>query len=216
MFSAENRWLIILIVALAVVAVLIFALRRGFVDWMQGLPGGKKAGVVGRTYYNHLYGLSVSVPNEEWQIAYYGEADTLGQARLGLPLIANLRPLVEMRRRNQDSIVAFVQVGVLSLGQPHTPESLARQGLEEIRREASPDSANFKVLRDVTPTLRERVRGAYFVVRMPPEEKLPMRVVMFLVRNSLGYVLVSQVTKEDYDTLRSDIQRIMSSFRLVG
>jgi hypothetical protein len=168
------------------------------------------------TYYNRPYKFTIRAPSSDWEITYNQQVDSLRPEKPETAVLENINPMVEMRRRDRETVIALVQVGVIELAQPRTPRSLAVQNMNEMRRDFRSGSDTVRVIQAVTPISGARVQGAFFVVEVPSAAQpatRPIRINTFLVHNQLGYAIISQTTKNDYAYLRPDLENILGSFR---
>jgi hypothetical protein len=167
-------------------------------------------------YYNRPYKFTIRAPSRDWEIAYNEQVDSLRPENPAAPVLENINPMLEMRRRDRETVIALVQVGVIGLAQPRTPHSLAAQNLNEMQRDFRSGNDTVRVIQAVTAIAGARVQGAFFAVDAPPATKpepRPIWINTFLVHNQLGYAIITQTTKNDYAYLRPDLENILGSFR---
>jgi hypothetical protein len=167
-------------------------------------------------YYNRLYHFTIRAPSSDWEISYYQQVDSLKPEKPSASVLENINPMLEMKRRDREAVIALVQAGVISLTQPRTPHSLAVQTLNEMQRDFRSAGDTVRVIQSVTPISGARVQGAFFVVEVPqtkPPSPRSIWINTFWVRNQLGYVAICQTTKSDYAYLRPDLENILGSFR---
>ncbi|UCE06174.1 MAG: hypothetical protein JSW07_21760 [bacterium] len=171
--------------------------------------------VIDNKYYNKIYNFSVSMPNADWEMVCVEKIDSLRKQDTSLPILDNITVMLEMYRRDMTDTLAIVQVGIIQLFEPRTPQSLAEQNLSEIKLSFPPPDT-VRVIKDVTLSGSGRLKGAYYVIEF--DESLnyayPVWVAMFIVYNKLAYSMICQVSSEDYAFLRTDFETILTSFRL--
>lgn len=168
------------------------------------------------TYYNRSYHFTIRAPSSDWEITYTQQVDSLRPEKPSVSVLENINPLLEMKRRDREAVIALVQAGVISLTQPRTPHSLAVQTLAEMQRDFRSSGDTVRVVQSVTPISSAKVQGAFFVVEVPQATQpapRPIWINTFWVRNQLGYVAICQTTKSDYAYLRPDLENILGSFR---
>jgi hypothetical protein len=173
------------------------------------------AKIVDQKYYNKAYQFGISLPNASWEMVSLQQADSLHRQDNSRSILENINVLLEMYRRDKADTLAIVQVGLIDLIEPHTPNSLAEQNLREIASSvARTDSIH--IVKDVTLSGSGRLTNAYYVIEFV--EKLPNRypiwVAMFVVNNKMAYTTFCKVRSENYEVLRTDFETILKSFRL--
>jgi hypothetical protein len=167
-------------------------------------------------YYNRPYKFMIRAPSSDWEITYNQKADSLRPEKPEATVLENINPMLEIRRRDREAVIALVQIGVIGLAQPRTPHSLAVQNINELQRDFRIGGDTVRVIQSVTPISGARVQGAFFVVEVPPGAQpspRPIWINTFWVYNQLGYVALCQTTKNDYAYLRPDLENILGSFR---
>jgi len=171
--------------------------------------------VVDNKYYNKVYHFGVTIPNSDWEMFCLEKIDSLRKQDISLSILDNINVMLEMYRRDMIDTLAIVQVGIIDLIEPRTPQSLAEQNLREIQYSFPPPDT-VRVIKNVALTESGRLRGAYYVIEF--DEKLqypyPVWIAMFVVYNKLAYSVICQVRSEDYEFLRNDFESILQSFRL--
>lgn len=165
------------------------------------------------TYYNRPFHFTIRAPSSDWEIIYNQQVDSLRPEKPSASVLENINPMLEMKRRDREAVIALVQAGVISLTQPRTPHSLAVQTLTEMQRDFRSAGDTVRVIQTVTPISGARVQGSFFVVEIPQPAPRPIWINTFLVRNQLGYAVICQTTKSDYAYLRPDLENILGSFR---
>ena len=171
--------------------------------------------IIDQKYYNRVYNFGVSMPNTDWEMVYPEKVDSLRKQDISISILENIDVMLEMYRRDMTDTLAIVQVGIIDLVEPRTPNSLAEQNLREIIS-ATPATDTIHVVKDVTLSGSGRLKGAYYVIEF--DEKLqyqyPLWVAMFVVHNQLAYTTICRVRSEDYALLRTDFETILKSIRL--
>lgn len=170
--------------------------------------------VIDKTYFNKPLNFRVSMPNSDWDMVCVDRLDSLRSQDLSLPILDNINVLAEMYRRDGLDTLSLVQVGVIQLAEPRTPQSLASQNFKEVSLSfPAPDTV--RVVQPVTFTDYGALRGAYYMVEFPEQLNYAYRVwlSMFIVYNKISYTIICQVRSEDYAFLRSDLEKILQSFR---
>lgn len=171
--------------------------------------------VLDNKYYNKIYNFGISMPNADWEMYCVEKIDSLRKQDTSLPILDNINVVLEMYRRDMTDTLAIVQVGIIDLVEPRTPQRLTEQNLREVKLSFPPPDT-LRVIKDVSLTGSGRLRGAYYVIEF--NERLnyayPVWVAMFVVYNKLSYIVICQVRSEDYEFLRTDFEAILSSFRL--
>jgi hypothetical protein len=218
---SHGQLIVMVILLIAVLGLMLFLRRAG-----SGKPPPAPdvpVAMENLTYYNRFYNFSVEAPSNDWEISHNQVVDSLRRENPFVSVFENINPIMEMRRRDGDSTIAVVKVGVIDFAQPRTPRGLAMQNLEEIRRELSAEGDTVRMIQAVTPITGRILQGAYFMVEVPqgkkpaprptPKGRLPVWIIAFFVRNQLGHSIVCQTTKEDYVFLRDDFATIIESFR---
>lgn len=173
--------------------------------------------VIDKTYFNKPLNFRVSMPNADWEMVCVGNVDSLRTQDLSKPVLDNIDVLAEMYRRDGPDTLALVQVGIINLAEPRTPQSLAAQNFKEVSLSFyAPDTV--RVVQPVSLTDYGRLRGAYYMVEFPEQVQHSFRVwlAMFIVYNKISYTIICQVRSEDYDFLRSDLEKILESFRPIN
>ncbi len=208
--------LILLAIALTLAIGVMFFFRRFGATEPSPPTTSAPVSVNKLTYHNQPYKFMIRAPSSDWEITYNQQMDSLRPEKPAAPVLENINPMLEMRRRDRETVIALVQIGVIALSQPRTPHSLAAQNMNEIQRDFRSGSDTVRVIQAVTAISGARVQGAFFVVEVPPAaqpETRPIWINTFLVRNQLGYAIISQTTKNDYAYLRPDLENILGSFR---
>lgn len=171
--------------------------------------------VIDNKYYNKIYNFGISMPNADWEMFCLEKIDSLRKQDTSLSILDNINVMLEMYRRDKADTLAIVQVGIIDLIEPRTPQSLAEQNLKEIISTFPPPDTT-RLVKDVTLSGSGRLKGAYYVIEF--NENLhypyPLWVAMFVVYNKLAYTTICQVRSEDYAFLRTDFEAILRSFRL--
>jgi hypothetical protein len=165
------------------------------------------------TYYNRLYNFALQAPSTDWEITYRHQVDSLRQENVASSVFDNINPMLEMRRRNGDSVIAVVEIGVIDLASPRTPQGLAMKNLQEVQHDFRTARDTVRIIQAVTPISHGIMEGAYFMVEVPKPVPQPIWINTFWVRNQLGYSMLLQTTKADYTFLRDDLESIIGSFR---
>lgn len=171
--------------------------------------------VIDNKYYNKIYNFGISIPDSDWEMFCLEKVDSLRKQNSSLSILDNINVVLEMYRRDKTDTVAIVQVGIIDLIEPRTPQSLAEQNLSEIKL-SFPLPDTIRIIKDVTLSGSGRLRGAYYVIEF--NEKLnytyPLWIAMFFINDRLAYTTICQVRSEDYEFLRTDFETILKSFRL--
>ncbi len=173
--------------------------------------------VIDGKYYNKIHNFSISLPNADWEIVCLDQVDSLRKQDNSLPILDNINLMLEMYRRDREDTLSIVQVGVIDLIEPRTPQSLARQNLSEIEKSfSSPDT--IYVVQDVTLSGSGQLQGAFYVLdfNQALHYPYPRWIGMFVVHNKLAYTIICQVRTDDYAFLKTDFEKILQSFRLLN
>jgi hypothetical protein len=200
---------------LAIGATFLFR-RFGANEPVPSPTGAAPVSVNKLAYYNRPYHFTIRAPSSDWEITYNQQVDSLKPEKPSASVLENINPMLEMKRRDRETVIALVQAGVISLTQPRTPHSLAVQTLTEMQRDFRSAGDTVRIIQAVTSISGARVQGAFFVVEMPQAAQpapRPIWINTFWVRNQLGYVVICQTTKSDYVYLRPDLENILGSFR---
>lgn len=215
--SGNISHILFLIIALAIVLLLMSYLKSGKSTFMSSdLPQfNEPTKVIENKYYNRIYHFGISRPNTDWEMNYVEIIDSLRRQDKSLPILDNLNVLLKIYRRDLDDTLTVVQVGIIDLVDPRTPQSLAEQSLNEIESSFPPPDT-VRVVKAVTSTESGRLQSAYYMIERPQTLKYhyPIWIVMFLVHNKLAYTVLCQVRSENYEFLRADLENILKSFRL--
>lgn len=173
------------------------------------------AKIIGQKYYNKAYQFGISMPDTIWEMVSLQQADSLHKQDTSRSILENINVMLEMYRRDKTDTLAIVQVGIIDLIEPHTPNSLAEQSLREISLSVPPTDS-IHIVKDVTLAGSGRLKSAYYVIEF--DKKSPQRyslwVAMFVVYNKLAYTTFCKVRSQDYELLRTDFETILKSFRL--
>ncbi len=176
---------------------------------------GEQIKVIDNKYYNKIYNFGISMPNADWEMFCLEKIDSLRKQNTSLSILDNLNIMLEMYRRDMTDTLAIVQVGIIDLVAPRTPQSLAEQNLKEIKLSFPPPDT-IRVIKDVTLSGSGRLKGAYYMIEFSESlnYSYPVWVAMFVVYNKMAYITICQVRSEDYEFLRMDFESILTSFRL--
>ncbi len=174
-----------------------------------------QVGIIDNKYYNKAYHFGISVPNTDWEIVRHEKINSLRKQDTTLSILDNINVMLEMYRRDREDTLAIVQVGIIDLIEPRTPQSLAKQNLKEINA-LCPTLDTVRVVKDVTLSGSGSLKGAYYVIEFDKnlDSTYPFWVMMFVVYNKLAYTTLCQVRSEDYEFVRTDFETILRSFRL--
>jgi hypothetical protein len=220
MLSAGRRskgHLILLMITLVLALGATFLFRRFGAKAPVSLPASAAPVSVNKlAYYNRPYQFTIRAPSSDWEITYNQQVDSLKPEKPAASVLENINPMLEMKRRDRDAVIALVQAGVISLTQPRTPHSLAVQTLTEMQQDFRSAGDTVRVIQTVTAISGAKVQGAFFAVEVPQAAQpspRPIWINTFWVRNQLGYVVICQTTKSDYAYLRPDLENILGSFR---
>ncbi len=216
-FKKSSNQIVFLIVTLGIVIAIMTIMKSDNIGLKPpGVPEfEEQVKIIDNRYYNKPYHFGIALPNYDWDMVCVEKVDSIRTQNLNHPIIDNINVMVEMYRRDGFDTLAIVQVGVIDLIEPRTPQSLANQSLEEIQLTfTTPDTV--RVVRDVTMSGAGSLRGAYYMIEFPDAAEYPYSVwiSMFLVHNKLGYAIICQVREDDYEFLRTDFEDILKSFRL--
>jgi len=169
---------------------------------------------IDKTYFNKPMNFRISMPNADWEMICVDNVDSLRSQDLSRSILDNINVLAEMYRRDGMDTLALVQVGVIKLTEPRTPQSLAAQNFKEVSLSfPAPDTV--RVVQPVSLTDYGLLRGAYYMVEFPKQVHYayPVWLAMFIVYNKISYTIICQVRSEEYDFLRTDLEKILESFR---
>ncbi|MFZ5515149.1 MAG: hypothetical protein ACOY90_00830 [Candidatus Zhuqueibacterota bacterium] len=169
--------------------------------------------VVDKTYFNKPMNFCISMPNSDWEMTCVDNVDSLATQDVSKTILENIYVLAEMYRRDGADTLALVQMGVMPLAEPRTPQSLAMQNFAEISQSFSaPDTV--RVIQPVVLTTFGKLRGAYYMVEFPESVRYsyPVWLAMFVVYSKTSYSIICQVRSEDYEFLRTDLEKILESF----
>jgi hypothetical protein len=216
--SKGNFSHILFLVALLVVifAIMIYSKSNKSRMFVPAIPEFEEpVKIIDQKYYNRVYNFGISLPSSDWEMFYYEIADSLRKQDKSLSLLENINVMLEMYRRDRADTLAIVQVGIIDLGEPRTPNSLAEQNLREIIA-AIPPTDTIHVIKDVTLSSSASLKGAYYVIEFDKKlsYKYPLWVAMFVVHNKLAYTIFCKSRSESYALLRTDFETILKSFRL--
>jgi len=204
-----------LVIALGVVLALMAYLKADMKKVKQpAVPQfSEEIKVVDKTYFNKPLNFSISMPNSDWEMTCVDNVDSLGTQDVSKTILENIYVLAEMVRRDGADTLAMVQMGVMPLAEPRTPQSLALQNFKEINQSFSaPDTV--RVIQPVALTAFGKLRGAYYMVEFPASARYSYSVwlAMFVVYSKTSYSIICQVRSEDYEFLRTDLEKILESF----
>ncbi len=197
---------------------------------MKNLKGGKSSlgsssipkfeeqvKVIDGKYYNKIHHFSIALPNTDWELVCLDRVDSLRKQDISRPILDNINLMLEMYRRDREDTLSIVQVGIIDLVEPRTPQSLAKQNLQEIEKTFSPPDTVY-VVQDVTLSGSGRLQGAFYVLDFNQALRYPYPrwISMFVVQNKLAYAIICQVHIDDYAFLKTDFEKILQSFRLLN
>ncbi len=217
MFKGNFAHIIFLVALLVVILSIMYYLKSDKTSFMSpAIPEfEEQVKVIDNRYYNKVYHFGISMPNSDWEMLCVEKIDSLRKQNASLPILDNINVMLEMYRRDMMDTLAIVQVGIIDLFEPRTPQSLAEQNLKEIKLSFPPPDT-VRVIKDVSLSGSGRLKGAYYVIEF--DEKLnypyPIWVAMFVVYNKLAYTTICQVRSEDYAFLRTDFETILQSLRI--
>jgi len=171
--------------------------------------------IIDEKYYNRVYNFGISLPSSDWEMSCSEKVDSLRKQDKSRSVLENINVMLEMYRRDRADTLAIVQVGIIDLAEPRTPNSLAEQNLDEIIS-AIPSTDTIHVIKDVTLSGSGRLKGAYYVIEFDEKlnQKYPLWVAMFVVHNQLAFATFCKSRSEAYALLRTDFETILKSFRL--
>ncbi len=216
-FKGNLAYLIFLVALLVVIITIMAYLKTEKSSFITSeiLEFEEQVKVLDNKYYNKIYNFGISMPNADWEMYCVEKIDSLHKQDTSLPILDNINMMLEMYRRDMMDTLAIVQVGIIDLVEPRTPQSLAEQNLREIKLSFPPPDT-VRLIKDVSLTGSGRLRGAYYVIEFSEGLKYayPVWIAMFVVYNKLAYAVICQVRSEDYGFLRTDFEAILSSFRL--
>lgn len=209
--------ILFLIALLAVILAIMIYLKTGKSGmFVPAIPEFKEpVKMIGLKYYNRVYHFGISLPSNDWEIDYPEQVDSLRKQDPSLSLLDNIDIMVKMYRRDKTDTLAIVEVGIIDLVEPRTPNSLAEQNLNELRSTISATDT-FRVIKDVTLSSSASLKGAYYVIEFTESfnYKYPLWVAIFIVRNKLAFTIFCKSRSEAYALLRTDFETILKSFRL--
>lgn len=217
-FKSNLTHIIFLIVILGVILLAMNFLKGGKFGGMRSssMPSFEElVKIIDGRYYNKLYNFGIAIPNADWEIICLDRIDSLRKQDSSLPLLDNINLMLEMNRRDREDTLAIVQVGIIDLVEPRTPQSLAKQNLLEIEQSFAPPDTVY-VVQDVTLAGGGRLQGAFYVIDFNQNLNYPYPrwIAMFVVHNKLAYTIICQVRTDDYAFLKTDFEQILQSFRL--
>lgn len=217
-FKGNSTHIIFLVALLAIILFIMLYLKADKSSFLSSdIPEfEEQVKVVGNRYYNKVYHFGISIPNSDWEMNALEKVDSLRRQDISLPILDNINVMLEMFRRDMEDTLSIVQVGLIDLLEPRTPQSLAEQNLKEIQHAfVAPDT--LRIIKNVDLTGSGSLRGAYYVIEF--DENLhypyPVWVSMFVVYNRMAYCIICQVRSADYEFLRNDFESILQSFRLL-
>lgn len=216
-FKGNTAHIIVLIMLLVAILIMMSYLKSDKASFMTtDIPTFEgQFKVIDNKYYNQLYHFQLSIPDRDWETFYVEKIDSLRQQDNSKPILDNINILLEMSRRHLADTLAKIQVGVIDLNQPRTPQNLANQCLNEIRSALLP-ADTLKVVQEITLAGSGVLRGAYYMIEFPEhlEYRYPIQIAMFFVYERLAYSIVCWVRNEGYELLRTDFENVLKSFRL--
>lgn len=217
LFKGNFGHIIFLLALLVVIFAIMVYLKSDKSSFLSPeIPGfNEQIKIIDTKYYNRIYHFGISIPNADWDMYCLEKIDSLRKQDTSLPLLDNLNVMLEMYRRDMADTLAIVQVGIIDLVAPRTPQSLAEQNLKEIKLSFPPPDT-IRVIKDVTFSGSGRLKGAYYMIEFNDDlnYSYPVWIAMFVVYNKLAYITICQVRNEDYEFLRTDFESILRSFRV--
>ena len=213
--------IILLGAALAIIVWLIFFLQEldGDEDGRTGrVPVVRGTGLdIDENLINYFdEGVRLIRPDRAWEFAYgtalaHDEPEEFSRAMwLGATEICRLTLF------DADRPVARVRVGKLQLQESRTSSSLARQSFESIMLYAlSPEHPyNVDTWEPTTTLASDDISGTYYVLKVlhSRNQKADIRVAAFFVKDFFAYVLLGEVSYEEYNLYRDKIRYIFSNF----
>jgi len=217
LFKSNLAHIIFLVALLAVILLIMFYLKSDKSSLMTSeIPEFEEQfKVEDNRYYNKMYNFRISMPNMDWEMFCHEKMDSLRKQKTSLPILDNINVLLEMYRRDMNDTLAIVQVGIIDLIEPRTPQSIAEQNLNEIKL-SCPLPDTIRVIKEVTMLGSGRLRGAYYMIEF--DENLsysyPVWIAMYIVHNKFAYSVICHVRSEDYAFLKTDFETILQSFHL--
>ncbi|MBN1349862.1 hypothetical protein JXJ21_10665 [candidate division KSB1 bacterium] len=213
--NSNKSYIFVLIISLVIVLGLIYAFQS-YEPKENTSYDNDLISVTDKSYYNKLYRFRISVPTTDWTITYYGDIDSLKPEQTELGILNNINLMVKFERTHQDSLLAFVDVGIIDLIQPEVPHLLAKQCLDEMKSTYTDSNQKPAIIKNVTQVSSGSLHGAYFVVDLPGSNyPYPRWIVTFVIKDYYAYSIICQVSKEEYAFFREDFETIIASFNFI-
>ncbi len=209
-----------LVVLLVLVLFLMTVLKNGFFAAKPAaVPDFEgKENFVDNKYLNRQYSFSVTLPATDWQLSYGEATKTVTTDFLIAPDLQRTQVLARMLRYDKvfrHDTLAVIDIGVLPLAQPTSPQSLAELCFNHFKKFYTGADSVF-VTQPVSSSGSGSLTGYYFMLELAekPDIVLPVVIPMFFVRNQTGYVIVCRSKVYGYEIVRHDFEKVLTSFRL--
>ncbi len=211
----------LLVLSLAVVVLLGYYLRaferqsavlRG---QQPAIPSEPVVTVHGHHFFDTVDGFRFRVPPEGWQMRALTRPEILPPEDPARSVLDNMATLAVAYRVAAKDTVAMVTAGLVKQTLPRDAYDCAVQALGELIARYERGPTRVRLLKEVTRTGAGVDASAYFMVVLPPEaqESMPVWIVSASVREPLACLFLARTTEAFYPSARTDIERIMESFR---
>ena len=207
----------LLIFTLAIVFIVLFQVKKYFPNFEQDiptLPEGQKVGVLDSLYLNFEHYFSVKRPTTEWEFdillksAFPQKADTLS------PILPQVEWLLRLTNENQ----AETDFGIIEWPSKLLAKDVTTSILSELLRSYETPNQRARILVPLDSPAHRILQGAYTVVLFPEGRELsyPLWIISVLPRDSLGYIIISKTTEENYVVLKDDLEKMVSNFSAIS
>ena len=174
---------------------------------------GKRIAVFDSTYINLPFQFLIRMSNRLWHLSALTADTVLLPIQPDQSIESRILWLLSAKRVEKSDTLAKCRIGVWAQAEG-TAKSSAVNYLAEQISEHERGKVRARILQPVSGPAHAVLKGAYFVMALPPSGGvlMPVQIVALLPRNDLFYIIKIETTEKDYADLRNELEGIVRRF----
>ncbi|MCA9735235.1 MAG: hypothetical protein H6696_17285 [Deferribacteres bacterium] len=168
--------------------------------------------IIDNKFIDPWLGFSIQSPSPQWQIEQRAVQSTFIEEDTLQSIYANMQPVVELRKQVDSTDFIFVEVAALKLKTNRNALSLSERALNNFL--TNEKYGTITIVQNPAKNTGGRYEAAWFALRSSNEKKDNIWIVTTALRDSIGYIITACLDAATYENQKSDIEAIISSFRL--